>query len=282
MFELTWKRQMSPNPAGLWHLRHHDSDKPLSLAARRVRLKISEESSTLRLCHLIEIRNSAVLGVCPSFPSPQFYLSLPLELIGVQVAGFSGHEIVVEGGVEVFEGGSVLGVVVPAQPHDVVQRVRGERRLWHPVAQLHLLHHFPVTHSCNNIHLTLMASTHNTSELHTLSTDGAQHSVLCYIRPRSFHSSFTHPYKMLPALASLFEITSTWLRTLQTICSDFPPGQLPHHKHCRLFPGEVATCQRKGRDVAADVHSSNRHKCSALKWWGGVFHNDHDDTDKNP
>ena len=28
---------------------------------------------------------------------------------------------------------------------------------------------------------------------------------------RSFHHSFKHPYKMLSALASLFEITSTWL-----------------------------------------------------------------------
>ena len=32
-----------------------------------------------------------------------------------------------------------------------------------------------------------------------------------YARPRSFHDSFTNPYKTLPALISLFQITSTWL-----------------------------------------------------------------------
>ena len=33
----------------------------------------------------------------------------------------------------------------------------------------------------------------------------------CCTRLKNFHGSFTDPYKLLPALASLLEITSTWL-----------------------------------------------------------------------
>ncbi len=57
MFELTWKRQMSPPPASLWQWRwqwwpqqwrHHDSDKLLSLAARG--LKRQSASWVLSAC----------------------------------------------------------------------------------------------------------------------------------------------------------------------------------------------------------------------------------------
>ena len=48
MFELIWKRKMSPPPAGLPQPRHHDSDKPLSLAAQCVWLKNTGTCSSWR------------------------------------------------------------------------------------------------------------------------------------------------------------------------------------------------------------------------------------------
>ncbi len=71
VFQLTWKRQMSP--AGLWQQWwqqqwwqqqwHHDSDKPLSLAARFVRLK-NERRPSVMCC------SSAILSMWKIISNP--------------------------------------------------------------------------------------------------------------------------------------------------------------------------------------------------------------------
>ena len=70
MFELTWKRQMSPPPAGLrwwpwwrqWQWQHHDSDKPLLLAALRVRIQNRSSGGNCVPCPGTEQRHCSGLN----------------------------------------------------------------------------------------------------------------------------------------------------------------------------------------------------------------------------
>lgn len=69
------------------------------------------------------------------------------EIIPWLVLRLSGSEVVLQKGLQVLEGGPLLGVLLPALHHQLVQGRGAVLRARHPVASLHLLQHLAVVHA---------------------------------------------------------------------------------------------------------------------------------------
>uniref|UniRef100_W5NNA8 Uncharacterized protein n=1 Tax=Lepisosteus oculatus TaxID=7918 RepID=W5NNA8_LEPOC len=70
------------------------------------------------------------------------------EVVPGLVLGLGGCEVILQEGLQVLEGGALLGVLLPALHHELVQGAGAVLRAGHPVATLHLLQHLPVVHAC--------------------------------------------------------------------------------------------------------------------------------------
>lgn len=70
------------------------------------------------------------------------------EIIPWLVLRLRGSEVVLQKGLQVLEGGPLLGVLLPALHHQLVERRGAVLRARHSVAPLDLLQHLPVVHAC--------------------------------------------------------------------------------------------------------------------------------------
>lgn len=78
-------------------------------------------------------------------PAPGHWGSLVVPRL---VLGLGGSEIVLEEGLEVLEGGALLGLPLPALHHQLMQGRGAAPRALHAVPPLHLLQHLSVVHPC--------------------------------------------------------------------------------------------------------------------------------------
>lgn len=72
--------------------------------------------------------------------------ALCLEVVPWLVLRLRGREVVLQEGLQVLEGGPLLGVLLPALHHELVEGDGAVLGTGHPVASLHLLQHLPVVH----------------------------------------------------------------------------------------------------------------------------------------
>lgn len=70
-----------------------------------------------------------------------------LQVVPGLVLRLGGREVVLQEGLEVLEGGPLVRLLLPADPHHLVQGVGAARGAGHPVAALHLLQNLPVHHA---------------------------------------------------------------------------------------------------------------------------------------
>lgn len=74
-----------------------------------------------------------------------------LQVVSGLVLWLSGGEVVLQEGLDVFESGPLVWLLLPAEMHHFVQRLRAALRTRHPVAPLHLLQHLSVHHAWKTV-----------------------------------------------------------------------------------------------------------------------------------
>ncbi len=74
-----------------------------------------------------------------------------LQVVSGLVLWLSGGEVVLQEGLDVFESGPLVWLLLPAEMHHFVQWLRAALRTRHPVAPLHLLQHLSVHHAWKTV-----------------------------------------------------------------------------------------------------------------------------------
>lgn len=69
------------------------------------------------------------------------------EIIPRLILGLGGSEVVLQKGLQVLKGWPLLGVLLPALHHELMQGRGAVLWAWHPIAALHLLQHLAVVHA---------------------------------------------------------------------------------------------------------------------------------------
>lgn len=121
------------------------------------------------------------MGLAPL--APPVHRSL-LQVVPGLVLRLGGREVVLQEGLEVFEGGPLVCLLLPAEAHHLVQGLRAALWAGHPVASLHLLQHLTVHHAYST------QNTHSLTVLHTHS-EGPSRSAMQYDM-QACHA--THPH----------------------------------------------------------------------------------------
>jgi len=92
-------------------------------------------SVTVFVCMSVHLK----LHVCPARVWSQVFPGLVLRLCG--------GEVILQEGLQVLKGVSLIGLPPPALHHQFMKRGRAAGGTWHPVAPLHLLQHLTVVHA---------------------------------------------------------------------------------------------------------------------------------------
>lgn len=88
----------------------------------------------------------ATASVCVSILSPASDRARSQVFSGL-VLRLGGREVVLQEGLQVLEGVSLVGLPPPALQHQFMERGRAAVGAGHPVAPLHLLQHLTVVHA---------------------------------------------------------------------------------------------------------------------------------------